>query len=110
MLPASIASSYSSDDLSPSSSASYFSIDEEDASPPLQSGVPSNQDATYNLGYNVEYTRGTNALALNLVHTSTQSAASTLSASLSMDGKYLATVSDFGMVQIFDVKSGKRLW
>ena len=83
---------------------------EEDTSPSLQSAVPSNPDASYNVGYNVEYIHDTNALELNLVHTSTQSAAPTLSASLSMDGKYLATISELGMVQMFDVKSGKSLW
>ena len=49
------------------------------------------------------------ALKLNLVHTLTQNAIRTYAA-FSMDGKYLATVSETGVVSIFDVKTGKRLW
>ena len=50
------------------------------------------------------------ALELKLIHTLAETATPAHAASLSTDGKYLATVSIAGVVQIFDVESGKRLW
>ena len=44
------------------------------------------------------------------MHTSIERLAPVYAASLSIDGKYLATVSAAGVVQIFDVESGERLW
>ena len=88
----------------PTLSESHFSISEEDVSLSIKSGVPSDSDPTHS----VEYNHDTNvALELNLIHMSTETA---YAASLSTDGKYLGTVSVAGVVQIFDVELGKRLW
>ena len=99
----------SSDDIFPteSSSESYISIVEEVPSLSIQSGGPSDPDATYNIEYNHDTKV---ALEFNPVHTLSQKLTrSILLASLSKDGKYLATVSETGIVQIFDVGSAKRL-
>ena len=77
----------------------------------LQSGKTcvTQSDERYAI-YNVEFNRDTKvALELNLVHTSIRSDSPTFTTSLSMDGKYLATLSRTGIVQIFDVKTGKNL-
>ena len=59
--------------------------------------------------YNVEFNPETKVpLMLNLEHSLTKIAVRTYAA-FSMDGKYLATVSEPGIVQIFDVKTGKCL-
>lgn len=99
------------DDYSPtvsSSSESYFSIDKlEDTSLSLQLDIQSDPDAT---DRNVEYNHETKiAREPKLVHTLSQIATPTLAASFSMDGKYLATVSQTGIVQIFDMETAKRL-
>ena len=48
------------------------------------------------------------ALKLNLVHAMSQRAVKTYAA-FSMDGKYLAAVSEIGIIHIYDVKTGKRI-
>ena len=54
--------------------------------------------------YDVEHSHETKiALEPSLVHTLSHTATPT-----SIDGKYLATLSTTGILQIFDVKSGKR--
>ena len=65
-------------------------------------------DVTYDphANHNVESNRDMKVM-LNLVHTFTQDA--DCYAAFSSDGEYLATVSEIGAVQIFDVMSDKRL-
>ena len=59
--------------------------------------------------FKVEFNPDTKvALKLNLEHSLTKNAVWTYVA-FSMDGKYLATVSEPGIMQIFDVKTGKCL-
>ena len=57
--------------------------------------------------YNVEFNHDTK-VALKLMHTLTQNTDTTYAA-FSMDGNYLATVSQTGILHTFDVKTGKGL-
>ena len=68
---------------------------------------PDNPDSTWNVEYNPDTKV---ALDLNPVYTLTQNTTSTYAA-FSMDGKYLATLSESGTVHIFvfDVMTGKRI-
>ena len=73
----------------------------------LQSNVspvkqPEDPDSTWKVKFNPD---AKVALKLNLVRTVTQNTARTYAA-FSMDGKYLATISETGVVHIFDMKTG----
>ena len=66
---------------------------------------PDDPGVTYHVESNLD---SKVALKLSLVHTLTQNASRT-SAAFSPDGKYLATASREGEVQIFDAKTDKRI-
>lgn len=75
----------------------------------LQSDVLSGTQLPSESTWNVEFNPDTEvALSVNLAHALTKNTAETYAA-FSVDGKYLATVSENGVVQIFDVKTGKKL-
>lgn len=82
----------------------------DNASLSLRSAVtyfsrPADRDAAYSVKFN----RDTKAvLKLNLVHTLIQNT-DTAYAAFSADGKNVATVSEAGIMHVFDVKTGKRL-
>jgi len=71
----------------------------------------SNSTSTNKPGYSawdIEFSSNTTAaLNLNLVHKLTRKGRAYVT--FSMDGKYLATASTFGVVSIFDSKTGKRI-
>ena len=70
----------------------------------------SNPTSTNKPGYSVwdvEFNSTTAALKLNLVHKLTRKRRNYVA--FSMDGKYLATASNSGIVSIFDSKTGKRI-
>lgn len=110
------------DNLSPivsplsSSSESYFSFGEDGSvSDQSQKETDPDPDADGlqendgNTAYSVEFNPHTKVtLRLSLERQLTQNGDRTYAA-FNMDGKYLATVSDAGRVQIFDVKTAKRL-
>jgi len=66
---------------------------------------PDNPDSTWNVEFNPDTKV---ALELNPVHIFTQNTTRTYAA-FSMDGKYLATVSETGTVHIFDAMTGQRI-
>ena len=111
--------------LSPvsTSTKSYFSVEEgirgdnvqenetrkdsTNLSPPSDTFFPHPDDP--GVTYRVESNHDTKvALKLNQVHTLTRNTSRTYAA-FSPDGKYLATASQDGRVNIFDAKTGKRL-
>ena len=62
-------------------------------------------DTAYNVKFNHDA-----KIVLNLVHALTVNDTDRIYAAFNMDGNHLATVSEAGIVNIFDVKTGKRLW
>ena len=120
------------DSISPilSPNESRFSVDEEGGrgdnlqenetrkDPTIPGNLSLRSDITYfpqpraddsGVIYNVEFNHDTTvALKLNLAHALTQNASRTYAA-FSPDSKYLATVSEAGIVHIFDAKTGSRL-
>ena len=72
----------------------------------LESSATSTNKPRYS-AWDVEFNNNTKALNLNLVHKMTQNGKTC--ATFSMDGKYLATASNLGIVSIFDSKTGKRI-